>query len=754
MIPSTRRQALALLVSGVLPIAALTGSATSSAAEPVEQIVNGGFDAGADPWWWTDNASAKVVDGQLCTQIPGGTANPWNAIVGQSDLALARGTSYELSFKASASTPVTIRANVQLADEPYTAELSQPVALGETKAYSFTFTSKTETPRASLQFQVGGSDAPWTFCLDDVSLKGGVEPPVYKPDTGPRVRVNQVGYLPDGPKNATVVTESVEPFGWKLQNADKRVVAQGKSTPRGVDESSGQNVQTIDFSSFRKSGKGYTLTADGETSYPFDITTKVYEQLRSDALQFFYIHRSGIEIDGALVGEKYARPAGHLGVEPNRGDTDVPCQEGVCDYRLDVSGGWYDAGDHGKYVVNGGIAAHQLLSTWERATRGRGGQTDRLADGTLRVPEHGNGVPDILDEARWEVEFLLRMQVPSGQPLAGMAHHKIHDQNWTGLPLQPQDDPQPRELHPPSTAATLNLAAAAAQCARVFRPYDKEFADRCQAAANTAWAAAEAHPDIYASDSDSTGGGAYGDQDVEDEFYWAAAELYLTTGKRAFLDHVAASAIHTRNVFGAGGFGWQSVGALGKLDLATVHSKLPAAERDRLRTQIVDAAEAYLATVQAEAYGHPLPANASFYNWGSNSGLLNNVVVLVTAHDLTGKAKYRDGALQGVDYIFGRNALNHSYVTGYGTKTPQNQHSRIFGHQLDPKLPNPPPGSIAGGPNAALQDPFAAQLLEGCRAQFCYVDDIQSYSTNEVAINWNSALSWVSSFLADQADAR
>ena len=227
----------------------------------------------------------------------------------------------------------------------------------------------------------------------------------------------------------------------------------------------------------------------------------------------------------------------------------------------------------------------------------------------------------------------------------------------------------------------------------MFRPYDKEFADRCQAAANTAWAAAEAHPDVYASDSDSTGGGAYGDQDVEDEFYWAAAELYLTTGKRAFLDHVAASAIHTRNVFGAGGFGWQSVGALGKLDLATVPSKLPAAERDRLRTQIVDAAEAYLATVQAEAYGHPLPANAAFYNWGSNSGLLNNVVVLVTAHDLTGKAKYRDGALQGVDYIFGRNALNHSYVTGYGTKTPQNQHSRIFGHQLDPKLPNPPPGS-------------------------------------------------------------
>src|SRR5690606_10121561 len=120
-----------------------------------------------------------------------------------------------------------------------------------------------------------------------------------------------------------------------------------------------------------------------------------------------------IEIDGDLVGEEYARPAGHLGVAPNKGDTDVPCQPGVCDYRLDVRGGWYDAGDHGKYVVNGGIATYQLLSAFERtkyAASGFGGA--ELGDGTLRIPERNNGVPDILDEARWELEFLMRMQVP------------------------------------------------------------------------------------------------------------------------------------------------------------------------------------------------------------------------------------------------------------------------------------------------------------------------------------------------------
>ena len=107
-----------------------------------------------------------------------------------------------------------------------------------------------------------------------------------------------------------------------------------------------------------------------------------------------------------------------------------------------------------------------------------------------------------------------------------------------------------------------------------------------------------------------------------------------------------------------------------------------------------------------------------------------------------------------MDYILGRNALNHSYVTGWGERAAQNQHSRIYGHELDAGLPHPPAGSLAGGANAGIQDPYAGKLLAGCAPQFCYVDDIQSYATNEVAINWNSALSWVASFLADQGDGR
>src|SRR6185312_14560708 len=107
---------------------------------------------------------------------------------------------------------------------------------------------------------------------------------------------------------------------------------------------------------------------------------------------------------------------------------------------------------------------------------------------------------------------------PAGKAFAGMAHHKMHDANWTGIPMRPENDPEQRELQPVSTAATLNLAATAAQCARLFAPYDATFAGRCLSAARTAYAAAKANPAKIAQDLGG-GGGGYGDNDVSDEFY-------------------------------------------------------------------------------------------------------------------------------------------------------------------------------------------------------------------------------------------
>lgn len=744
-----RRRTALLSLTALLGAALVASPVSTAAAEEVEQLKNGTFDTTTEPWWASSNVTAGLSDGQLCADVPGGTTNRWDAAVGQNDVTLVKGESYKFSFTANGSpADHVVRAIVGLQVAPYDTyfEVSPQLSVSG-DSYDYTFTSPVDATQAQVGFQLGGSADPWRFCVDNASLLGGVPPEVYEPDTGPRVRVNQVAYLPSGPKNATLVTDATAKLPWQLKNAAGRVVAQGSTTPRGTDASSAQNVHSIDFGSYKKQGKDFTLVADGETSRPFDIGTSAYERLRTDAAKYYYTQRSGIEIrDDLRPG--YGRAAGHVDVAPNQGDGKVPCQPGVCDYTLDVTGGWYDAGDHGKYVVNGGISTWELLSTYERSLHARTGQPAKLGDGTLAIPESGNKVPDILDESRWELEFLLKMQVPAGQPLAGMAHHKVHDEAWTGLPLLPSEDPQKRELHPANTAATLNLAATAAQAARLYRPYDKAFASKALAAARKAWTAALAHPDIYADPNDGTGGGAYPDSEVTDEFYWAAAELYLTTGEKTFADHVLASPVHTADIFGPMGYDWARTGAAARLDLATVPNKLPG--RDKVRQSVVKGADGYLATLKAQPYGMPYAPTDNLYDWGSNHQILHNGIVIATAYDITGGSRYRDGAVQSMDYIFGRNALNMSYVTGYGEVNSHNQHARWYAHQLDPSQPNPPRGTLAGGPNSSIQDPYAQSKLQGCVGQFCYIDDIQSWSTNEHTINWNSALTRMASFVADQ----
>ncbi|MEU7281656.1 glycoside hydrolase family 9 protein [Streptomyces sp. NPDC045431] len=739
--------ALAGLLAGALVVPA---SAAEPAEDEPELIANGDFSNGTTSWWWTAGSPAAVVDGRLCAEVPAGTANPWDAIIGQNALPLTAGEGYTLSYTATATTPVTIRANVQMATEPWTTELGAAQPVGPTAArVTHTFTAGADHTAAQLAFQVGGSPAAYTFCVDDVSLRGGTQPPPYEPDTGSPVRVNQVGYLPHGPKGGTVVSDAAGPLPWTLTDAGGTVRASGTTTPAGVDPTSRQHVHTFDFSAVTTAGEGYTVTVAGERSEPFAIGDGLYSSLVTDALAYFYHNRSGIEIDADIVGAAYARPAGHLNVSPNQGDNDVPCQPGVCDYRLDAAGGWYDAGDHGKYVVNGGISVAQLMSAYERTLTEQSADGAPFADGKLRLPEHGNRVPDILDEVRWEMDFLMRMQVPAGEPLAGMVHHKLHDKAWTGLPTPPHTDPQPRELHPPTTAATLNLAATAAQCARLFAPYDAAFAARCRTAALTAWHAAKAHPDVLADPDDGTGGGAYPDDDVRDEFYWAAAELFLTTGKDVYRQEVLTSPLHGKAdaVFPRGGMSWGAVAGLGALDLATVPSKLTAKQRQAVRAMVTKAADGYAADSASTAYGLPYAPPDGHYVWGSNSQVANNMVVLATAHDLTGRSVYRDAVLRGMDYLLGRNPLNQSYVTGYGERDSHNQHHRFWAHQLDPSLPNPAPGSLAGGPNDAIQDPVAQAKLKGCAPAMCYLDDIESWSTNEITINWNAPLAWVAAYV-------
>jgi len=762
--------AFTFCVDNVSIVGPTTSSGPPTPPPPnTELIANGTFDSGVAPWV-SYGGTQHLTDGKLCLDLPAHDTpgNTFDAAIQFNNLQLFSGLNYALKFTASASVPVIVRTVVGRGTAPFETFLGAPTTLSPANTdvtfsgIDFTFPVSTTMSDGQIAFQVGGFTTPYTFCVDNVSLLANVPPAVYTPDTGPRVRVNQVGYLPDGPKGATLVTTATTPVPWQLKDSHGHVVDSGRTTPRGLDGSSNLNVAAIDFSVFKRAGTGFTLVADGDTSRPFDISASIYTKLRTDALRLYYPQRSGVPIlDSVQPG--YARAAGHLSVAPNQGDLAVPCagpKDGngdytgprLCDYTLDVSGGWYDAGDHGKYVVNGGISVAQLMGTYERNQNASHTDRQALGDNTLAIPEHGNKVPDILDEARVELEWMLKMQVPAGKPQAGMAFHSVHDQKWTGLPLAPASDPQPRELTPPTTAATLNLAAAAAQGARVFAKFDHAFANKLLVAATTAWTAANANPPVLQQPG-GVGGGAYDDQNVSDEFYWAASELFLTTGQRTYQNFILASPLHAADVFSVDGFDWGHVAALARVELATVPNHLP--DLIRIKASVVKGADKYLASATASPWALPYaPANNNFA-WGSNNLVLNNMVVIATAFDLTGKDKYRDSVLRGMDYLLGRNALNRSYITGYGEVNSHNQHTRMYSHELNLALPNPPVGTLAGGPNATAAttgDPVAAQKLVGCVPQLCYIDDIGSFSTNELTINWNSPLTWVASFVADQHD--
>ena len=576
----------------------------------------------------------------------------------------------------------------------------------------------------------------------------------------PAIHLNQLGFLPGTAKHAVVAGGGERPEHWQVVASDGRVVLAGRTEPFGADPASGDRVQQIDLSALATPGT-YRLQVAGATSHPFTVSAGLYRPLALSALNYFYQTRAGIAIEPRYAGgTAWARPAGH----PHER---VTCFAGVgedgtrwpgCRYTLDVTGGWYDAGDQGKYVVNGGIALWTLQDRWEQQPAGR----SAFPDGSAALPEAGNGRDDLLDEARWEMRFLLSMQVPDGTRMAlpvgpqrahgaltlteidasGLVHHKVADRHWTALPTSPADDREERLLYPPSTAATLNLAATAAQAARIWSHTDPVFARTCLAAAQRAYRAALRHPDIFAAQG-FTGSGGYGDRTLSDELFWATAELYATSGDATYLSALRKMPAWSAPLVQPD---WAATAALGTITLATVAPALPAADREAQRRLIVDAANRFLA--EERASGYHLPFRGTDYGWGSNAVLLNRAMVLALAARLTGESRYRDGVVEVMDYVLGRNPLDRSFVSGFGWNPMQHPHHRFWAHSLDNRLPPPPPGVLSGGPNATAMADQVAQTMRGhCAAQRCWRDDPRAYALNEVAINWNAPLFWVAAYL-------
>ncbi len=536
------------------------------------------------------------------------------------------------------------------------------------------------------------------------------------------IRLNQVGFYPDGSKVAVVVGAAAGPFSVRPAGGGGAVLT-GTLGPSARWPASGETVRQADFSAVTAPG-AYVVEVPGVgTSHPFEIRAAVHQGVARAALKGYYYQRASSALAAEHAGP-WARPAGHLDtrvlVHPSAATDGRPA--GTV---LSSPGGWYDAGDYNKYVVNSGISVGTLLAAYEWAP-------DYVGALDVGIPESGNGVPDLLDEALWNVRWMLTMQDADGG-----VYHKLTTADFSGEET-PEAATATRYVVQKGTAATLDFAAVMAQAGRVYAAFPEAFpglSDSLVTAARAAWTWAQDHPSVAYSQSamndrfdPDVATGEYGDAEFGDEVEWAATELYLTTRDPAFLPAVTAlSGVEVTVPW------WQDVRPLAVHSLLAHRAEI-ATEVDTaaLRAALLAFADGLAERVERSAYGVTMETG-DFY-WGSSSVAANQGVALVIAHRLTGEARYLDAATTVLDYLLGRNATGTSFLTGAGSRPPMHVHHRPSRSDV---LEDPVPGLLAGGPNAAQQDGCEYASSEPAQS---YTDDWCSYASNEIAINWNAPL--------------
>jgi endoglucanase len=536
----------------------------------------------------------------------------------------------------------------------------------------------------------------------------------------PAIKVDQVGYPLDGPKVALVAAPA-ETFQLR-RTSDNSIVFQGRLEPPHSDPDTGDLVWAADFSALRQPGIFYLEVPGVGRSFTFAVNNNVFERTYYLAMRAFYGQRCGTAVNLGPEFPGYSHQICHTQGEFHP-------SSGMMGPRAN-RGGWHDAGDYGRYMVNSGVTTATLLWTWEIFA-------PALKPIQLKIPETGNGTPDILNEAHWNLEWMLKMQDGDGG-----VWHKQASVNFPGF-ISPEQDTLPSEVIGTgsfpykSTCATADLAAVAAIAARVYKPYDAKFAERALQAAKRAWAWAAEYPNVTFKNPPGVSSGEYADANCGDERVWAAAELWRTTGDAEyhgfFLDHYAEllPSLDSPPVEN-----WNAMGpkALWTYALSTRKGADAGAMR-AIRARTLEAANAIVARTRANPYHVSLKAND--YVWGSNGIAAEYGMELLIANVLAPDPSFADAARDNLHYLLGRNAFSLSWVTQVGEHSFQHPHHRPSG---DGKHAQPWPGLLSGGPNANRQDDVLKALPANTPPARVYSDQLASYASNEVAINWQASL--------------
>ncbi|MFA5301711.1 MAG: glycoside hydrolase family 9 protein [Bacteroidales bacterium] len=509
----------------------------------------------------------------------------------------------------------------------------------------------------------------------------------------PQVLINQLGHYPDSEKIA--ITEGSYAGTFRVVDEQTgETVYENTAGETVASPFSGKMLTKLDFTPLNKPGTYRVTTENGTSSPVFSIDYNVLAPLAKKALEAFYLQRSepghpdtSVMIHASAVSSE--RPEGTVISSPK---------------------GWYDAGDYNKYIVNASYTTGLVLAGCEQYS--------------------GYSLNEkILEEMMYNLQWALTMQ----DPFDGGVYHKLTTPSFEGF-IKPAECKQQRYVVQKTVTATLDFAASMAQAARICR----QFPEYSQAAAAMEEAAAYAYgwalknPDVlynqfemnkqYDPDVQT---GAYGDRSARDEFFWASCELYLTTGNESYYENAME--------YAPGSFSaptWNNVDGLGYFALLT-HGKAT----ETMKQHLISFCDSIARNAQGAAYASSYGNEGRDFFWGCLSeSCLSNAISLLYGYGLEGNRGYLDQAYHNMDYLLGRNPLGYCYVTGMGTKSPLNPHHRLAATD---GIPGPLPGFLVGGPNPAKQDgcDYPSDLPDES-----YVDIVESYASNEVAINWNATL--------------
>jgi endoglucanase len=533
------------------------------------------------------------------------------------------------------------------------------------------------------------------------------------------IKVDQVGYPLAGPKVALVSVPAVS-FVVR-RSSDNATVFKGKLTAAKADPDTGDKVEAADFSALRQAGRYYLEVPGVGRSWDFAVGPNVFEHTYYMAMRAFYGQRCGTAVDMGPDFPGYSHPACHLHGEfhPTSGASGP----------RDNVGGWHDAGDYGRYMTNSGISTGTLLWTWEIYGK-------KIKGISLHIPETGNGAPDILNEARWNLEWMLKMQDTDGG-----AWHKQASVRFPGF-IAPEDDKEPSEVIGTgvapykSTCATADLAVVGAIAARVYLPYDPQFAARALAAARRAWAWTEKYPNVPFHNPPGIQSGEYGSDSCQSERLWAASELARTTGEAQFNDYFLKnypSALSTLD--SPPGENWNSVGSMALWAYALSPRKdVDAKAVNLIRERSIAAARQVVERTRANPYRVSLKTND--YVWGSNGVVAEYGMYLLIANLFQPNPDFVNTARDNLHYLLGRNAFSLSWITQVGENPYKHPHHRPSGSHPE----SPWPGMLSGGPNAGRQDAVLEALPKDLPPAKVYADQLASYASNEIAINWQASL--------------